>query len=139
MAHGKTMIAIRRPNGVEETLDVTERFPFGINPVRFAEIVKATREAGRGDVLRTWQIEPERTAAEIARLAVYNLQAASEAVEDYPSRFIPARMAWEKALTEWRQNYPTEAAAEDAAAAARYEERMAPHKDAIERALKLQD
>ena len=135
----KTMITVRRPDGLEETLDVTERFPLGISPTVFAAIVKSTRDAGRGEVLRTWQVEPARSAAEVAQLAVYKLQAAAEALEDDPGRYIPARMAWEKALREWRLNYPTEAAAEDAAAAARHEERMAPHKDAIARALRLED
>lgn len=47
-----TLLTIRRPNGVtEEILNTTQGIWGSIAPVMFSQMVKATKDAGRGDIL----------------------------------------------------------------------------------------
>lgn len=47
-----TILTIRRPSGViEEVLNTTQGIWGSIGPALFAQIVKATKDAGRGDIL----------------------------------------------------------------------------------------
>lgn len=66
------ILTIRRPNGAVERVERTD-VAFGLIPaVKFAAMVKATREAGRGELLsqelmtRT-AVAAEPTAADLAR------------------------------------------------------------------------
>jgi len=58
LKEGKTEIDVKRPNGNIETIDVTAKFRIGLNDKLFAQVVVATRQAGRGDVLCYRNIAP---------------------------------------------------------------------------------
>ncbi len=47
-----TELTVKRPNGEIEALDMSDRFPAGINKSMFDQIKKGTKEAGRGEVLK---------------------------------------------------------------------------------------
>lgn len=47
----RTTIQIRRPSGEVETVDVSAKFPIGLDAKTFATIRQNTRAAGRGEAL----------------------------------------------------------------------------------------
>ena len=51
ISKARTELDIQRPNGATETVDVSQKFYHLTDPL-FRQIQKATREAGRGEVLR---------------------------------------------------------------------------------------
>ena len=48
----KTIIIVRRPSGIEEEVDVSRKYPLGIPDRLLDHIRTATRDAGRGEVIR---------------------------------------------------------------------------------------
>lgn len=66
-----------------------------------------------------------QTAAQIARTEVYRMYDAAEDKRDYPEQCCKLRIKADQALAAWREKYPTEAAAEQAAAEQRKAEREA--------------
>ena len=57
----KTTITVTRPNGHVETVDVSDKFQAGIPRHHYDAMVKATREAGRGEITACSRIlEPRK-------------------------------------------------------------------------------
>lgn len=134
----KTTVTIRRPDGTEEMIDVTSRFPIGISEPLFARMRQENRKAGRGELLRHEHIV-ETTPAEDARRVVDKLFDRAEDLRDNSARYFPARQAAEKALADWRTAYPEDAAAIDREIAAERARKDEEHAPAVARALKLED
>ena len=69
----RTTLTIKRPNGEIETVDISAKFPIGLNAVTFNIIKQNTRAAGRGEVLSYEQVdligEAKRKAAAEAAAA----------------------------------------------------------------------
>lgn len=132
------LITIRRPNGVEETVDVSSKFS-AMSDQLFARIAADNRKAGRGECLRWEWTTDSRSPAESARQEVSRLQALAESLRDDPGRYFPALQTAQAAEAAWRRNHPAEAAAETHAQARRATERQARTAVFVARANKLQD
>jgi len=68
----RTTIQIRRPSGEVETVDVSAKFPIGLDAKTFATIRQNTRAAGRGEALSYEMVDlvgAEKRAAAAAAVA----------------------------------------------------------------------
>lgn len=68
----RTTIQIRRPSGEVETVDVSAKFPIGLDAKTFAAIRQNTRAAGRGEALSYEMVDligAEKRAAAAAAVA----------------------------------------------------------------------
>lgn len=59
-----TKIEVKRPNGIVETVDVSETYKSGLTDAMFAKMAAATKAAGRGDML-SYSVELSGPSAEI--------------------------------------------------------------------------
>lgn len=108
----KTMLEVKRPNGQIENIDVSNKFPIGLNDKLFSGIKAATANAGRGEVVRWYTVDDRDKAAK-----AYDAVLAAQGLADRDGNaayVIRARMAADKALAEWRAAYPQAAARMDA-------------------------
>ena len=115
-------ITVRRPSGEIETSD--KETIYGMNPVLWSQICQATRQAGLGECIGyavnggeyingCYPVPPiKRSEATIERLRISRLFEKSESLRDYPGACVKTRMAAEKALAEWKVNYPEAVKAE---------------------------
>lgn len=72
MSYKHTTINITRPNGEVETVDVSEKFPNGLTDQMFAQIKKATMEAGKGEPM-SYKVEwVEPTEEEMAEIKAHD-------------------------------------------------------------------
>ena len=101
-------LEIKRPNGQIETTDWRDNY---MDNNLFAKIKSATKDAGKGEVLRWYKVD-NRTPAEIAYIDVLKAQGryedAAEAGNN-PQAIITLRKAAEAALADWSSKYPDEA------------------------------
>ena len=101
-------LEVKRPNGQIETVEWRNGH---ITDTIFAKIKSATKEAGRGDVLR-WHEVDNRTPADIAYIDVLiargQYEDAAVSGKD-PQAIITLRRAAETALADWSIKYPQEA------------------------------
>lgn len=106
-----TTITAQRPDGTFETIDVTERFPVGLNDTLFARMQQATREAGRGELL-SYANTDDRTPAELAWSAIERLIDQCESASDRGAHADAIKLAnqVDAAIAQWRGDYPAEAA-----------------------------
>jgi hypothetical protein len=108
----KTFLKIQRPNGTIEEVDISGKFPAGINKAIFAKFVAATAKAGKG-IVKSYRSESapvsKITVLEAARDAFY----ASKNAYD-TERMIEAAQAYAQA----KRDYPEEFAASEATKAA---------------------
>lgn len=99
----KTTIRTRRPSGEVETTEMNGRMTDGL----FAQIKKATREAGRGDCLDyTVHLTDTRTDAEKDWAEVDRLFALAEQVRDNAADYLRRELTAKTAKAEWTAKYP---------------------------------
>lgn len=71
-----TTIKIKRPEGHIETVDISDKWPRGINDIIFNKIKEATKAAGRGEMLSYTVKESELSAEEKAEIEAHDKKAA---------------------------------------------------------------
>ena len=99
-------IKVRRPNGAIETVINNYR----MNDALFAQMVKANKDAGRGELLSYTNVEiDERTDAEIEWSAIGSLYGqAEDAADYYPHKQIQLRNEATARRAAWQEQYPAE-------------------------------
>jgi hypothetical protein len=79
----KTTITIRRPEGHEETIDVSAKYPVGLNPALFERIQADNKAAGRGWCLRyETTVDPAPADGNTALTVTFGRRSKSEKAHD---------------------------------------------------------